>query len=133
MPAGDITYIHTREGFVYLATVTRPSTRKELLATHGRNMRTELVPNPLEMAVRNSQPIKSMTILPFRFREHKVHIRRLHRHHEQVWFPRIGGKNRRVLRQRSSGIIQRHLQERTRQPEDLPHQKKSNQRGDIMD
>ena len=37
-----------------------------------------------------------------------VHVRRLHRHHEQVWPPRIGRKNRRVLRQRSSGIIQRH-------------------------
>ena len=30
-------------------------------------------------------------------------------------------------------IIQRHLQERTRQPEDLSHQKKSNQGRDIMD
>ncbi|WP_423861234.1 hypothetical protein, partial [Arachnia propionica] len=75
-------------------------------------MRTELVQNPLEMAVRNSQPIKSMTILPFRFREHKVHVRRLHRHHEQVWFSRIGGKNRRALRQRSSEIIQHHPQEK---------------------
>ena len=34
---GDITYIHTREGFVYLATVTGLPTRKELLATPWRN------------------------------------------------------------------------------------------------
>ena len=46
---GDITYIHTREGFVYPAGRDGAATRKELLATpwQGR-MRVELVQNAPE-------------------------------------------------------------------------------------
>ena len=129
---GDITYIHTREGFVYLATVMDCYSKRIVGYAMAEHMRTELVQNALEMAVRNCQPIEGVTIFhsdrgsQYTSADYTAFMNKYGIH-------RFGGKNRRVLRQRSSGIIQRHLQERTRQPEDLPHQKKSNQRGDIMD
>jgi len=49
MLVGDITYVHTGEGFVYPAGCEGPSARKGLLATpwQGR-MRVELVQNAPE-------------------------------------------------------------------------------------
>ena len=59
---GDITYIHTREGFVYLATVMDCYSKRIVGYAMAEHMRTELVQNALEMAVRNCQPIKGVTI-----------------------------------------------------------------------
>lgn len=129
---GDITYIHTREGFVYLATVTGLLLEKNCWLRHGGTHANRI--GPKRSGNGSEELLTRQGCDDFSFGSGiAVHVRRLHRHHEQVWPPRIGRKNRRVLRQRSSGIIQHHLQERTRQPEDLPHQKKSNQRSDIMD
>ena len=59
---GDITYIHTREGFVYLATVMDCYSKRIVGYAMAEHMRTELVQNALEMAVRNCPPIKGVTI-----------------------------------------------------------------------
>ena len=59
---GDITYIHTREGFVYLATVMDCYSKRIVGYAMAEHMRTELVQNALEMAVRNCQPIEGVTI-----------------------------------------------------------------------
>ena len=59
---GDITYIHTREGFVYLATVMDCYSKRIVGYAMTEHMRTELVQNALEMAVRNCPPIKGVTI-----------------------------------------------------------------------
>ena len=62
MLVGDITYIHTREGFVYLATVMDCYSKRIVGYAMTEHMRTELVQNALEMAVRNCPPIKGVTI-----------------------------------------------------------------------
>ena len=59
---GDITYIHTREGFVYLATVMDCYSKRIVGYAMAEHMRTELVQKALEMAARNCQPIKGVTI-----------------------------------------------------------------------
>ena len=52
---------------------------------------------PGEVAVRNCQPVKGVTFF-MSSPGIAVHVRRVHRLHEQVWFPRFGGKNGRVPR-----------------------------------
>ena len=60
---GDITYIHTREGFVYPAGRDGAACSKRIVGyAMTEHMRTELVQNALEMAVRNCPPIKGVTI-----------------------------------------------------------------------
>ena len=104
---GDITYIHTREGFVYLATVMDCYSKRIVGYAMAEHMRTELVQNALEMAVRNCQPIKGVTIFhsdrgsQYTSADYTATMNKYGIHC-------FGGKNRRVLRQRSSGIIQRH-------------------------
>mgnify|MGYP000992654959 FL=1 len=45
---GDITYIHTREGFVYLATVMDCYSKRIVGYAMTEHMRTELVQNALQ-------------------------------------------------------------------------------------
>ena len=45
---GDITYIHTREGFVYLATVMDCYSKRIVGYAMAEHMRTELVQNALQ-------------------------------------------------------------------------------------
>ena len=60
---GDITHmLLTREGFVYLATVMDCYSKRIVGYAMAEHMRTELVQNALEMAVRNCQPIEGVTI-----------------------------------------------------------------------
>ena len=72
-PVGDITYIHTREGFVYLATVMDCYSKRIVGYAMAEHMRTELPQTALDMAVRNSRPVKGVTILPFRFGDRGIH------------------------------------------------------------
>jgi transposase InsO family protein len=53
---GDITYIHTITGWVYLATVIDGFSRKVVGWSVAKNMRTELVTDALTMAIRNRRP-----------------------------------------------------------------------------
>ena len=51
---GDITYIHTRDGFVYPAGCDGAACSKRIVGcAMAEHMRTELIRNALEMAVRN--------------------------------------------------------------------------------
>ena len=60
---GDITYIHTREGFVYLATVTGLLLEKNCWLRHGGTHANRIGPKrSAKLAVRNCQPIKGVTI-----------------------------------------------------------------------
>ena len=60
---GDITYIHTREGFVYLATVMDCYSKRlvgyAMAGTHASRIGSK---RPGEVAVRNCQPVKGVTI-----------------------------------------------------------------------
>lgn len=58
---GDITYIHTWTGFVYLATVIDCATRMVIGYSIDNHMRTSLVTDALDMARRN-QPLSSRCI-----------------------------------------------------------------------
>lgn len=71
-PVGDITYIHTREGFVYLATVMNCYSKRIVDYAMAEHTRTELPQTALDMAVRNSRPVKGATILPFRFGDRSI-------------------------------------------------------------
>ena len=59
---GDITYIRTWAGFVYLATVLDCATKKVVGYAMADHMRTSLVCDAIDMAVRNCPIIKSETI-----------------------------------------------------------------------
>ena len=60
---GDITYIHTREGFVYLATVTGLLLEKNCWLRHGGTHANRIGPkSSAKLAARNCQPIKGVTI-----------------------------------------------------------------------
>ena len=113
---GDITYIHTREGFVYLATVTGLLLEKNCWLRHGGTHANRI--GPKRSGNGSEELLTRQGCDDFSFGSGiAVHVRRLHRHHEQVWPPRIGRKNRRVLRQRSSRYHSTPpAQERTRQP-----------------
>jgi len=58
----DITYIPTLEGFSYLATVLDCCTKKAVGYAVGDHMRTELICEALDMAVRNCPPVRGATI-----------------------------------------------------------------------
>ena len=60
---GDITYIHTREGFVYLATVMDCYSKRIVGYAMAEHMRTDLPPKrSANLVVWNCQPIKGVTI-----------------------------------------------------------------------
>ncbi|VEG75196.1 insertion element IS2 transposase InsD [Actinomyces slackii] len=59
---GDITYIRTWVGFVYLATVLDCATKKVVGYAMADHMRTELVCQAIDMAVRNCPPTRGTTI-----------------------------------------------------------------------
>ncbi|WP_373887259.1 IS3 family transposase [Actinomyces bowdenii] len=59
---GDITYIHTWEGFVYLATVLDCCTKKAVGYALADHMKTSLVCDAIDMAVRNCPPKRGATV-----------------------------------------------------------------------
>jgi transposase InsO family protein len=59
---GDITYIHTLEGFCYLATVLDCCTKKAVGYAIDDHMRTELMSGAIDMAVRNCDHVRGETI-----------------------------------------------------------------------
>lgn len=59
---GDITYIRTLEGFCYLATVLDCCTKKVVGHAIAGHMRTELICEALDMAVRRCSPARGVTI-----------------------------------------------------------------------
>ena len=59
---GDITYIRTWAGWVYLATVLDCATKKAVGYAMAEHMRTELIIEALDMAVRNGRTRPGVTI-----------------------------------------------------------------------
>ena len=59
---GDITYIRTWVGFVYLATVLDCATKKVVGYAMADHMRTSLVCDAIDMAARNCPPVAGTTI-----------------------------------------------------------------------
>ena len=65
---GDITYIPTWQGFVYLATVMDCFSKKIIGYAMAGHMRTELISQALAMATRVCPPVRGATASPFRQR-----------------------------------------------------------------
>ncbi len=63
---GDITYIPTWQGFVYLATVMDCFSKKIIGYAMAGHMRTELISEALTMATRVCPPVRGATVSPFR-------------------------------------------------------------------
>lgn len=59
---GDITYIRTRAGFIYLDTVLDCATKKVVGYAMADHMRTSLVCDAIDMAVRNCPAVEGETI-----------------------------------------------------------------------
>ncbi|WP_103062449.1 DDE-type integrase/transposase/recombinase [Actinomyces qiguomingii] len=95
---GDITYIPTWVGFVYLATVLDCCTKKVVGWALADHMRTDLVREAIDMAVRNCKPTRGVTASPFRLGV-AVHFPSLRRPFEEVWYSAVGGAYGGVLGQ----------------------------------
>ena len=117
---GDITYSHTREGFVYLA--GRDGTAysaKDCWLRPSRDTYEPACPhNALQkLAVRNCQPINGVTILPLRSGEHRYTSAEYTDTMNTYGSHCFGRKNQRVS---PTAPQQNHstppAQERTRQP-----------------
>lgn len=67
------TYVHTREGFVYLATVTGLLTRQRIVgyAIAGVHANRIGPKRSAKLAVRNCRPVKGVTIFHVESGEHK--------------------------------------------------------------
>nr|WP_136194006.1 IS3 family transposase [Actinomyces procaprae] len=93
---GDITYIPTWVGFVYLATVLDCCTKKVVGWALAGHMRTDLVCQAIDMAARNCKPTRGVTVFPFRPGQ-PVHLPTVRRLLEEVWYSAVGGAYRGVL------------------------------------
>lgn len=97
---GDITYIHTREGCVYPAGRDGAAYSKRIVGyaiagTHANRIGQK---RSAKLAVRNCQPIKGVTILPFRFGDTRCTSADYTAFMNKYGIHRFGGKNRRVPR-----------------------------------
>ena len=96
---GDITYIHTREGCVYPAGRDETTLlEKNCWLRHGGTHANRIGPKrSAKLAVRNCQPIKGVTILPFRFGDTRCTSAE-YTTMNKYGIHGFGGKNRRVPR-----------------------------------
>ena len=104
---GDITYIRTWVGFVYLATVLDCCTKKVIGYAMADNMRTDLVCDAIDMAVRRCPHQEEVTIFHTRLGQ-SAHLIAIRQTSEELQDPPLRRENRRVLGQCLGGILQRH-------------------------
>ena len=123
---GDITYIRTWVGFVYLATVLDCCTKKVIGYAMADNMRTDLVCDAIDMAVRRCPHQKNVTIFHTRPGQ-SVHLTAIRPAPGAPQDPPLRRPHGSVLGQRLGRIIQRHPEERTRPPHGAPHTRKGHQ------
>jgi len=118
---GDITYIPTWEGFLYLATVIDLCTKECVGYAIADHMRTELVTDALDMAARNHRLTTGAVF--HTDRGSPIHVGRVRRTLLETPRHAFGRADRCVFRQCCRGIVQCRRQGRTRQPHRLSHQK----------
>lgn len=93
---GDITYIPTWAGWVYLATVLDCCTKKVVGYAMAEHMRTELITSALDMAVRNGRTRAGVTIF-HSDRGDAIHVHGLREIHEGPRDHPLGGAHRDLL------------------------------------
>ena len=115
---GDITYIHTGQGFIYLATVIDCYSKKVVGWSIADHMRTELVADALRNAAATSI-IEPSAIGPGK----RLHLGRLPGAGDRPRDAVLDGQNRCVLGQRDGRIVLLRAEERTRLSNRLCHKK----------
>jgi transposase InsO family protein len=111
---GDITYIRTWEGWLYLATVLDCCTKKVVGYAMADHMRTSLVTDALDMAARNGHVREKVKIM--HTDRGPIHLGRVRETREDTRDRAFRRPHRNLLRQRLGGILQRDPEERTSPP-----------------
>ena len=101
---GDITYINTWAGFVYLATVLDCCTKKVVGYAMADHMRTSLVCEAIDMAARRCPAREGCDGLSLRPGQ-SVHVAEVSGPPEVLWYPSVRGAYGGVLGQCVGGII----------------------------
>jgi putative transposase len=114
---GDITYLKTGEGWLYLATVIDLATRMVVGWQLAEHMRTSLVVDALDMAVVHGHVRPGAVFHSDRGAIHLSHLRRVLR---QPPRPNEPGPHRGVLGQRRRRIVLRRPEERVLPPAIVP-------------
>jgi len=128
---GDISYIPTWEGFLYLAFVEDLASRRILGLSMAGHMRAELVAGALDAAVGvRGGDVAGVVFHSGRGTQLLNAVRRRVRPPPGA---AIGRTYRGVLGQRPRRVVPRHPQEGTRPPADLPHQSPSPGRDPALD
>ena len=115
---GDITYIRTRQGFLYLAFVLDLASRRVVGVSMAPHMKASLAADAPRNDRNPWQPGAGCGIphrpgQPTYVEGHRPAL-------PGLWHRTVGGTDRGVLGQRGSRVFSRHPQEGTRQPKQLP-------------
>jgi hypothetical protein len=110
---GDISFVRTWEGWLYLATVIDVASRRVVGLAMADHMRTELVSDALQMALDHRRPSPGLI---FHSDRHPIHIDRVHRPGRSQQDPPVPVPARPVLGQRRRGKLLLHAQMRARSP-----------------
>jgi Transposase and inactivated derivatives len=100
---GDITYISTWEGWLFLATVIDCHTKAVIGWATDDNYKTPLIEKAIEMAARN-YPLAENAIFPLRPRQ-QLHVLPVRRDAEAVRPPAVGRPYRDLLRQCDGRVV----------------------------
>ena len=118
---GDITYLPTREGWLYVATVIDLHSREVVGHAMADHMRADPVRDALDLGVRRGLICDDAIFTPIAGLDTPPDCsapRRRARH------PAVSGTDRVVLRQRGRGVVLRHSQDRDRPHRlDLPRRR----------
>ena len=112
---GDITYLPTAEGWLYLATAIDLFNREVIGHAMAEHMRAELVCDAVELAHRRGL-VAPDAIFHSDRGSRAVQLGRVPNHAKSLTYQAIHGPHRVVLRQRRRGIVLRKPQGRDRHP-----------------
>jgi len=116
---GDITYIRTWEGWLYLATVIDLDSRRVIGWATGDHLRTDLIADALTNAVTTRRPAAG--VIFHSDRGSPVHLSPVrHSRHRSRRHP-LGREDRGVLGQRHRGVVLLDHQDRAAAPPHLAH------------
>ena len=107
---GDITYVRTWTGFIYLATVLDCCTKKVVGYAMADHMHTSLVCQAIDMAVRRCPVEEGVTVF-HSDRGSQYTSQRFLGSPQGLWDSSLGGAHGGVLGQRLGRVVQRHSQE----------------------
>ena len=117
---GDITYVRTWEGFLYLAVVEDLASRRILGVSMASRMRASLVGDALTEAVGTRGGHVTGVVFHSDRGSQAIHLRRIRRPLCRLLRHPVGGPHRGVLGQRTGRIVLRRPEERTRPPNHVP-------------